>query len=220
MPFSNDLLSNPSNMMIVTDSNAYVSYRQELYRRFLGQSRNSRDSRDSGSSVVLTFRVRSRRRRRPVTRDSGVVESIWLFRFSSKKVELRKWNYQSRASDSKRCFSKIFFHCNLTLPHLCTHNDSLGFEDCRLATHQLNSVCSLEDVQLISLTHLPNSFKNNSISGVQPFVVTWQFLGHGPSQDSLRYTRVPWCCKLGNWRNVGNTGSQNLILLSSFKIIT
>ena len=34
----------------------------------------------------------------------------------------------------------IFFACNLTLTHLCTRDDSLGFEDCRLATHLLNYV--------------------------------------------------------------------------------
>ena len=36
---------------------------------------------------------------------------------------------------------KIFFFlstCNLTLSHLCTRDDSLGFEDCRFATHLLN----------------------------------------------------------------------------------
>ena len=35
-------------------------------------------------------------------------------------------------------FLKIFFACNLTLSDFCTRNDSLGFEDCRLATHLLN----------------------------------------------------------------------------------
>ena len=33
---------------------------------------------------------------------------------------------------------KIFFACNATLPHLCMRDDSLGFEDCRFATHLLN----------------------------------------------------------------------------------
>ena len=35
-------------------------------------------------------------------------------------------------------FLKIFFACNLNLHNLYTHDDSLGFEDCRLATHLLN----------------------------------------------------------------------------------
>ena len=29
---------------------------------------------------------------------------------------------------------------NFSLPHLCMRDDSLGFEDCRLATHLLNFV--------------------------------------------------------------------------------
>ena len=31
--------------------------------------------------------------------------------------------------------------CNLTLSDICTHDDSLGFEDCHFATHLLN--CNL-----------------------------------------------------------------------------
>ena len=31
----------------------------------------------------------------------------------------------------------IFFACGLTLTHLYMRDDSLGFEDCRLATHLL-----------------------------------------------------------------------------------
>ena len=38
-----------------------------------------------------------------------------------------------------KIFFKDFFACNLTLPHLCMRDNSLGFEDCRLATHLLNS---------------------------------------------------------------------------------
>ena len=34
-------------------------------------------------------------------------------------------------------FRKNFFAC---LTHLCTRDDSLGFEDCRLATHLLNCI--------------------------------------------------------------------------------
>ena len=35
-------------------------------------------------------------------------------------------------------FFEDFLACNLTLLHLCMRDDSLGFEDCRLATHLLN----------------------------------------------------------------------------------
>ena len=35
-------------------------------------------------------------------------------------------------------FFDDFFACNLTLTHLCPRDNSLGFEDCRLATHLLN----------------------------------------------------------------------------------
>ena len=34
---------------------------------------------------------------------------------------------------------EFFFACNLNLHNLYTRDDSLGFEDCRLATHLLNS---------------------------------------------------------------------------------
>ena len=48
---------------------------------------------------------------------------------SAKKIILKKkFNF----------FLMIFFACNLTLTHLCTCDDSLGFEDCRVATHLLN----------------------------------------------------------------------------------
>ena len=68
------------------------------------------------------------------------------------------WNFQGfmreggRLSSGKKKFHSvtlkkflkkkitIFFACNLTLPHLFTRDDSLGFEDCRLATHLLNLV--------------------------------------------------------------------------------
>ena len=33
---------------------------------------------------------------------------------------------------------EIFFACCLTLYDLCTHDNSLSFEDCRLATHLPN----------------------------------------------------------------------------------
>ena len=58
----------------------------------------------------------------------------------------------SRASDLgeekkfKNCqvdfFLKIFFAFNLTICDFCMRDDSLGFEDCRLATHLLNSYYS------------------------------------------------------------------------------
>ena len=36
-------------------------------------------------------------------------------------------------------FFEDFFACNLTLSDFCLRDDPLGFEDCRLATHLLNS---------------------------------------------------------------------------------
>ena len=42
-------------------------------------------------------------------------------------------------------FKDFFFAWNLTLSDFYTRNDSLGFADCRLATHLLNLVYSFID---------------------------------------------------------------------------
>ena len=57
--------------------------------------------------------------------------AVWRVKSAKKNKKKIWWNF----------FLKIFFACYLTLPHLCTRDDSLGFEDCRLATHLLNWVC-------------------------------------------------------------------------------
>ena len=48
-----------------------------------------------------------------------------------KKIEIENFFY----------FEIFLSSCTLTLSDLCTRDDSLGFEDCRLATHLLNFVC-------------------------------------------------------------------------------
>ena len=63
---------------------------------------------------------------------SGVHEERWETVLGQKKIRFHHFE--------KILEKKItnFFACNLTLPHLCTRDDSLSFEDCRLATHLLN----------------------------------------------------------------------------------
>ena len=65
---------------------------------------------------------------------SGVHEGRWEIVLGQKKIS---FGHFEKILEKK---ITIFFACNLTLPHLFTRDDSLGFEDCRLATHLLNLV--------------------------------------------------------------------------------
>ena len=62
---------------------------------------------------------------------SGIVGGRWEIVLGPKKFQ---------NIDVEKCGFFVFFlsTCNLTLSHLCTRDDSLGFEDCRFATHLLN----------------------------------------------------------------------------------
>ena len=66
---------------------------------------------------------------------SGVAAVWWASDLRQKKIFL---TVKFLKKKKLTIFLKIFLACNLTLPHLCMRDDSLGFEDCRLATHLLN----------------------------------------------------------------------------------
>ena len=59
---------------------------------------------------------------------SGVVRGCAGSDLGQKKIPIFKLKF----------FLEFFFASYLTLYDLCTRDDSLGFEDCRLATHLLN----------------------------------------------------------------------------------
>ena len=62
---------------------------------------------------------------------SEFVEGRWAIALGQKKIQ--------NVDLEKICFFCFFLStCNLTLSDHCTRDDSLGFEDCRLATHLLN----------------------------------------------------------------------------------
>ena len=65
---------------------------------------------------------------------SGIVGGRWVVVLGRKKI-------QNVELEIKNIFLATFFlsTCNLTLSDLCMCDDSLGFEDCRFATHLLNS---------------------------------------------------------------------------------
>ena len=59
---------------------------------------------------------------------SGVVRGCAGSDLGQKKIPIFKLKF----------FLEFFFASYLTLYDLCMRDDSLGFEDCRLATHLLN----------------------------------------------------------------------------------
>ena len=67
-------------------------------------------------------------------RFSGIVVGRWVIVLGQKKI----WNFEI-----ENFFLLQFFFlssCTRTLSDLCMRDDSLGFEDCRFATHLLNYV--------------------------------------------------------------------------------